>query len=642
MYQRSGVAVTIGEFATRKVANPSFGHRCIAIILVTIAISVSGCDSQSSTPPDATIKSDSAVIPQSTLVTEKPLQSEVPATTAVVSPNIVWILLDAARAENMSTFGYGRPTTPNIDRIAAEGTAFDRCYSQANATALSVPSYMTGRYFPVACLPTGSWHKLYRTPRNDEKLFPEILRQNGYLTCTITSHPWFVASRFSETLDEFTFVPPAQGGAYAGFERLNEAAFRWLEQKKDEKFFLYLHTMDTHLPHPIRSGHDQWIDKEYATHPDRSVPYSAEYKALMVGLYDGSFNYADAQVGLLIEKLKSLGLYDNTIIVVSADHGDCMGEDGMTVDHPSNVTVDQLLHVPLVIRGPGVPVGVRTQSLTQNVDIVPTLVELLHLKSEATFDGQSLLSLFRDGGVNEIHDYVVARLPKLEDTGLEWLLITGEKYRLELFSTQQGILWKLPDNLGQRVNVTSQYPDVMKEYSDYANATILPLWNSYTELPHTSPRQFTLSVNPAFASPPDSFNDKYDDKDNKWLCQYLNLVGSPTEKCPPITFALDVPSGTYRVQMEVLPYADGSAFRVLAMDDTEPKLVISTKVQYSRDVVNLGEYQVTDGIFRVTLQQGTKENRAGLSGFRFIPRDHVVAIPENQQEINEQLRSLGY
>ncbi len=562
-------------------------------------------------------------------------------------PNVVWIVLDAARAKNMSTFGYSRETTPNITRLAARGATFERCYSQANGTALSVPSYMTGRYFPVLCLSSGTWRSLYRTPSPEEQLFPDIARENGYLAVAFTAHPWFSpGSRIFSAFDNCNFVPSIAGRAYAEFEEINAAIFEWLDAVPTQPFFLYVHTMDTHLPHYIKEEHDAWIDREYAANPDPTVPYSDAHKAMMRGLYDGSFHYADAEVGRLMDKLESMGLLDSTIFVISSDHGECIGEDGYTIDHPGMVTVEELFHVPLVIAGQDIPDNVRVSALAQNADIVPTLVDVLRLETNAEFDGKSLMPLFGQERAERVHDYVAAYFPGGDDESLEWVMLHGSQFRTEYHpNSGNGILWKLPDSLGERQDLTGQYPTEIAERIALAKSELLPLWKRYTSLPRSSPRPFPLEISPVFAVSEAGFTDKFDMYDNKWACNYLNLIStSMHEDCPPITFQFDVPNGEYKVQMELLPKDTGSAFLVQAEDDAAAKLVISTRSDKMRDFLDLGVYRITDESFDVTLQEGNDVNSARMSSFRFIPivDGKEVVSAESQDKLNEQLDSLGY
>lgn len=562
-------------------------------------------------------------------------------------PNVIWVLWDACRAQNLSCYGYERETTPNLDKLASDGVLFEQNYSQANGTALSVPSYMSGKDFPVLCLATGGWQQLTRTPPPNEKLLPEILNVNGYHTVLFSAHPWFSPeSRIWPTFTEHYYQPSTIGRAYARCEIMNEKVFEWIDQNRQKPFFLYLHLMDTHLPHYIHDGHDQWIDREYAKDPDTRTPYSEKQKQHLRGLYDGSIQYADEHLGKLIERTKETGLYDNTIFVLSADHGECIGEDGFTIDHPSGITADELFHVPLIMAGPGIPKGVRVSSLTANVDIVPTLVDLLRLNTDAQFDGGSLANLMRQPDGPAVHEYVSARLPRRQDEICRYIVIRNTRFHLDYDpSTNGGSLFSVPDKITHRGTITGQFPEEYTKLHSLVIDKLLPKWNAYATLPHTSPRPFTLEVSPSVAVPREAFTANFVMDDNRWGLEYLQLGSTATiENCPPITLHFNVPNGEYRIEMELLPKDNGSAFRVKAEDDTEFKTVGSEDVDEYRAYADMGVYTIKDNSFDVTLDDGDHRYAAQMSTFRMIPivNGKEVNTTQDQAERNEQLKALGY
>ncbi len=564
-------------------------------------------------------------------------------------PNIVWVLLDAGRAENLSCYGYERPTTPFMDSLASRGVLFEQAFSQAGGTPWSVPSFLSGKYFPVMCLGQGGWSSLYRTVPDDELLLPEILRSNGYATATITAHPWFQPeSRIAQAFDECIFLPPGPGENYADAERLNTVAFTWLAKNRQRPFFLYLHTLDTHSPYASTKDYSLWVDANYAQDPDATKPFSKEYRAYYRALYDGSLHHVDAAIGALQARFDALGLNDNTVWIVSSDHGECLGEDGENLHHPAgNYTVDELFHVPLIIAGPGLPAGKRVSALVENSDIVPTLVDLLELETHAQMDGKSLLPLLEEGGgVDSVHDYGVAHISNLDNDSLSYITLRNEDYRYEYRPAKgSGILWKVPDRLGSRVDMTDGDGAAVSAMHDYVLNNLMPLWERYAALPQTSPRIFRLQVSPLFAEPKDAFTTEADGKDNKWRLVHKRLFSRATaEDCPPISFHYEVPNGSYRIELELLPKKWGSAIAAKAEDDLEFKIVSSEDVQKKFQYADLGVYEIKDGVFNITLDDADRERNAYMSSFRFIPiiDGKEIVSSEDQDSVNEQLRALGY
>ena len=564
-------------------------------------------------------------------------------------------MLDACRAQNLSAYGYERPTSPNIDALAKRGALFEKNYSQASTTTLSLPSYMSGRFFPVACI-TGNWgqlnwRQLFRTPPADEKLVTEIFGENGYHTEIVTSHPWFgPETRLVKSADHCVYIP-APGRGHADFELMNQEVFRFLDQRPaDKPFFLYMHTMDTHFPHFVRPGHDEWIDKAYAGNPAPTDPMYAKKpeneqdKALLRGLYDGGIHYADAQVQALLDKLAATGLAENTIIVIGSDHGECLGEDGETIEHPPQFNYEELVHVPFIIAGPGIPQGKRISAFSQNADIVPTLVDLLGLKTEARFDGESQVPALR-GDATPVLDYAVGRWPRGEDDYLHYVSLRNDAYRYEYHPFyKQGDLWKFPDHVDKREKLPEGSPDAATMRA-YIEQNILPKWDAYLALPHDSPRVFSASIAPRQAIPSEGFKWDSTDDDNVWQLQ-PNILRSVSTKedCPPIQFKYEVPNGMYQILVELKPKDTGASIQLKAEQDAAFKPITSTAVEKLREFLDIGIYTISDEAFDVTIDDVDRRFNAEVISFLFVPiiDGEPMEYADDLEARNEQLGGLGY
>jgi arylsulfatase A-like enzyme len=569
-------------------------------------------------------------------------------------PNIVWIVLDALRAGNLSCYGYERQTSPHLDALAARGVLFEQNYAQANFTRFSTASYMTGRFFPVHSLYSTNWRFVFRTPPEGEKLFSETLRENGYHAVAVTSHPYIApGTRFWESFDHVDWVPPTSDDeVYADLRDLNEVVFRQLESLRDHPFFLYVHALDTHFPHDLRSPYDRWLDPNVPQPIE--PPYTLGEQEYLRGLHDGSALLADEEVGKLLTRLAESGLGENTIIVVTSDHGDLLGEDGETLEHPSWVTTDELFHVPLIVAGPGLPPGRRVSGLTQSADIVPTLHELLRLDGEATYDGKTLLPLIRGTRAASPHRYVFGRGTTPADDGMPLLVLRGERYRYELDpgnGTER--LWAAPDRLGHRRDVLSQAPEVAEEMRSYLEERILPLWKRYERLPRSSPRLFVVGM-PGRAEPREAYVvsglEDSSSRDDKWTLGTTSIRSfADQEDAPPLRLVLEVPHGTYDVDIEVPSGFRagrlGSAVLVRAEDETLFRKVIADAPDtVTSRYVGLGRYVIGDGRFEVELDEADREHLAAVKSFRFRPPGasaaHESDAERSRQE--QQLRALGY
>ena len=580
-------------------------------------------------------------------------------------PNVIWICLDAARAERFSCYGYGRPTTPNLEKLAGRGALFEQHFSQAMWTVLSVPSYLSGRYFPVLGHDPALGRELVREAAEGEYLIPEIMARNGYKTALFSAHPWFSPrSRVSRSFQDQVLLKPANGARapYASWEEVNAAVFPWLERHSSEPFFIYLHTMDTHFPHPLDAPYDQWKIPGYTSDQmdDTRVlkfsgcSFSERDKQQLSGMYDGSLLYADHHIGRLLDKLDALGLSGNTLIIVHSDHGDLLGEDGSSWGHPAK-TYDWLMHIPLIMAGPPIPQGVRTRVLTQNSDIVPTLIDILGLETDAQTDGQSLRPLLHSLGGPEIHPYVFAKMGSYD--GPVYYVIRDRHYKFEL-DTRRSIerLYAVPDTGLPRRDLMNDLPSIATQMREYVLSELVPLREAYEKLPTTAFYFSLMNDIHNIAEPKDAFVVERlgitpgNRTDDKWSYSesYSYLWASYEEDAPPLTLHLAVPNGHYLVQMELLFDNDfwgtkkaASAFRVRADGDSHFLYVKETsRSDWGYVFVDIGEYDVEDGALDLVLDEGDEEHWAIVRRIRLIPREDVSE--QERREMEEQLRGLGY
>lgn len=571
-------------------------------------------------------------------------------------PNIIWIVLDACRAANLSCYSYERETTPNLSQLAARGALFEQHYSQARYTTLSVPSYFTGQYFPVYCFERGPWRAMYRQRPTDEQYITEILRSNGYRTAGISPHPWFTSgSRIVQSFDEFQFIPPPNPNVYARFAEVNARVFEWLSVAPDTPFFLYVHVLDAHQPRVTTGRFRTWIDTRYeqARREDPSLcdpPFNEREQHHLQALYDGAVSYADHHVGELLATLDERGLTDTTILVVSSDHGELLGEDGESFGHPPGKLSDELFHVPLLLAGPGIRANVRTSALTENVDIVPTLVDLVSARTEARMNGRSLVPLMQDPSQQGMRKYVVAREDKHFDDGPPILMARDRDFHFEAaFPAGLAFLWQRPDRVTRRVDCAEEMPEKAQAMRSFLEREIFPLWEAYGKLPHTERTAFRVAI-PADAGPLDAWAYPSSPTDNKWeLTLGRALSCAFREDAPPITFRLDAPPGTFRVQIEAetctrCEEREGSILAVKAQADTEYIILEALDTSRPAQFLDLGVYTIADSGFELTLDEGSTTHWAAVYAVRFIPVDagpeQETAIEDHERD--EQLRALGY
>src|SRR5437763_11705168 len=230
-------------------------------------------------------------------------------TSSGTAPNVVVITIDTLRADHLGCYGYNQIRTPNIDSLAADGIRFERAYTSVPVTLPSHAVIFTGTYPIYSGIHDFSANKLNPA----QPTLASVLKEHGYVTGAVVASA-VLDSRFGlnrgfdfyydhfdfNRLDESNIDEMERPGNVVA-----DVTLDWLSKNYPKKFFLWMHLYDPHFPYRP------------------PTPYSEEYKDRP---YDGEIAFADAQVGRLIEFLKNKGLYQNTLIILSGDHGETLGE----------------------------------------------------------------------------------------------------------------------------------------------------------------------------------------------------------------------------------------------------------------------------------------------------------------------------
>ena len=321
----------------------------------------------------------------------------------LVDANVLLVVLDAARARQFGCYGYPRPTTPEIDRIAAEGVVFDRFFTPAVYTLAAMSAVWTAE--PPDRHRTETTFSA-RLPE-DRLTLAELLTAQGIRTAGFVANP--VAGEafgFDRGFSEFGEVFE-DGGSGAGAFREALPAL-WDSLAPGERFFAYVHFREPHFPYDppppfdSRFGTGGPLSKEQRSRIEWITDVNQGRRELseaerdhLIRLYDGNLAYADSELGRIRADLERTGLWDRTVVVVTADHGEALGEHGW-IGH--NVQLfEPSIRIPFVLRfPPGVgPAGTRSGALADLTDLAPTIADLLGVLgrggSDRAFQGRSLL-----------------------------------------------------------------------------------------------------------------------------------------------------------------------------------------------------------------------------------------------------------
>jgi len=314
-------------------------------------------------------------------------------------PNVILVVIDTLGAEHLGCQGVGLDLSPHIDGLAAGGRRFARGYSTAPWTKPSVASIFTSK------LPSrhGVQSVLNRLSADQETL-AEDLQQAGYRTHGIISHVLIHEQHGYAQGFQGWDASPMSGHAGISDEKVSSRALEWLEdasRERDTPFFLFLHYFD---PHYFYQDHPEFdLTGDYAgdlvggmdIHDLRQErdALRPEDVAYLEALYHEEIAFTDLQIGRLLDGLERLGLADDTLVVLTADHGEEFMEHGW-LGHTQTL-YDELLHVPLILRWPGVIEPGVVEAPASTLDILPTLAELLGLPRDPRWAGESLVPWLR-------------------------------------------------------------------------------------------------------------------------------------------------------------------------------------------------------------------------------------------------------
>ncbi len=327
--------------------------------------------------------------------------------------NILLVSIDSLRADHVGCYGSGRDTTPEIDLLARDGVIFKNHVSTTSWTLPAHISLFTGQDISVHGVATDGFSLHPAVPT-----LAETLQTADYQTAAFCSSPYMNrAFGFDRGFDLYHNIDSERDGYVdtvlpdeterdrvhreTTSPRIAELATAWLEENAERPFFLFLHFWDPHYDYDPPAPYDRLFNPGYRgdidgtdyIHNDRVYPGMAgEDLEEIIALYDGEIAFTDHHLGLVITKLKELGLFDRTLIIVTGDHGDEFFEHG-NKGHRSTL-YEEVIRVPLIIRRPGGARGGQTISSPVGIiDIAPTLLDLLGLKGLEKISGVSLRPL---------------------------------------------------------------------------------------------------------------------------------------------------------------------------------------------------------------------------------------------------------
>jgi len=347
------------------------------------------------------------------------------------------------RQDHLGCYGYQRDTSPNLDRFSLEeAITFESAFAQSTYTLPSHMSMLTGLYpethgillpFPFEAVTTVD-HLA-----DNVTTFAEALKSKGYITSAFTDG-LLVGKKygFDQGFDEYR---DERKSAWIdnGLKKHRDELNQWIRKNRDEDFFLFIHSYDTHMPYVVEEPFASKFDNEPVGR--KLPPVSMQHCALVgahdaewlkrfdniqeiVNKYDGCISFVDDELGKLFDLLKELDLFENSLIIVTSDHGESFMENGLLIGHGLSATNEQTV-IPLLVKLPGSAyAGQRIDHTVESIDIMPTVLSALDIPTPIDVQGQNLLAGLENGRWSK--DFAFGVVPQ---TGCNYYFIhNGIKY----------------------------------------------------------------------------------------------------------------------------------------------------------------------------------------------------------------------
>ena len=395
-------------------------------------------------------------------------------------PNVIFLVVDTLRADHLGCYGYHHDTSPNIDRLASQGVLAERLYCAAIPTQPSFTTLFTGQH-PVThgIVAHGGKNQLAK----DAPYMSQDFLKAGYTTCAVDNlvreRQWFIRGW------EYYIDPSLRRTLLLGVtvEQLHSRALPWLRNHRDERFCLFIHYWDPHWPlDPPEHYRNEFYDGQNPTDPDNTAmeewwehPLGAiahdtwlrRPEGLITdpdyvrAMYDQEIRRLDDGIGELMGTLDELGLSDNTLVVLTADHGESMTEHDIFFAHHG--LYDTVVHVPLIARWPGhIPEGRRVSPMISTHDLAPTILDAAGVPIPRAMNGKSAWPLLSGESEEGGHE----RLYSVECTWQGKWSIRDERYKFilarfpDLYDGPMRELYDTLEDPGETHNLADERPEL--------------------------------------------------------------------------------------------------------------------------------------------------------------------------------------
>lgn len=430
----------------------------------------------------------------------------VATTTSTAKPaatgprNLILISIDTMRADCLGCYGYPRATSPRIDRMAAEGVLFEDASATSPWTKPSHASMFTGLY-PNRHGAIGADRLL----EDDHVRLSSLLSERGFQTASVMNCFWMTRHGLDKGFEDQNWVKDPQDRRNQS--EVTETAIRWFDQRDREKpFFIFLHYYDAHGDYVSQPRYERMFAGPYEGPADGSTGQLCKHEWGMMtlneqdmghiqDLYVAQVRQLDDQLGILFDYLSKENLLDESLVVITSDHGEEFLDHGGVLHGTQQY--QEVLRVPLIFRGPGIPQGVRLKTPVSLIDLMPTCLELLGVPVPNSLDGLAVQTLWQDPasslGPRLLYSEADTVFPKPFDSRIDFAvgpnrIVRNDRFKLHYnIDTEEFRLFDLVEDPGERLDVKD----------DHAWVTALLLNHMKRFL-----------ANPALDSPPAPFSEE--------------------------------------------------------------------------------------------------------------------------------------
>jgi arylsulfatase A-like enzyme len=396
-------------------------------------------------------------------------------------PNVVFIVVDTLRVDHLGCYGYERNTSPHIDALSRESVVFKNALAQAPWTPPSIASMLTGLY------PAELGYKDRPVVIEDSIVtMAEIFQANGYATKGIISHV-LVAQRlgFAQGFDSYD-QENAEGHGHISSPSVIQKAVEFIKNHRNNKYFLFLHLFDPHYDYIQHDEHNFFPGYSGTLQSGESI-YSLREKApdmteqdleYVKALYDSEIRFTDAYIGHLLNTLKELDLYRNTMVVLTADHGEEFKDRDDWIGHSKRV-YQESIHVPLIIKLPGRHKQIVIEDYTGLIDVMPSIIRYMDFYFPGEYPLSGSIIDFNGKKKRDSMVFSETRRGNFLRTAIwqGWKLIDNRAVRqVELYNLQQ--------DPRESSNAADSHPELAQKLLNALNT-----WseNTRTNLPSQSP-----------------------------------------------------------------------------------------------------------------------------------------------------------